>query len=374
MSKRGNGEGTVYRRKDGRWAAELTVDGKRVTVYGKTKRETVSKLHKLRNERDAGTLSTSPKMLLKELVIRWLNYKRPRVKETTYITYERYLRVHVTPRMGEVTLRNLGTEHVRSLHTTLLNNSKGPQTVVHAHRVLRAMLGDAQKWDLVVRNVASLVKPPRLPEARDNILSEEELRRLLDAADGENEKGLIGMALSTAMRSGEILALRWEDIDLDKRILTVNHTISFKNARHYSLGDPKTKSSRRSIKFGEGLHRRLVDLRSFNTAKAETAGSLWQDLDFVFSDDFGWPLQPGNMPRKFLYPVLERAGLKRVWFHDLRHTAISHMLGNGVSPTDVTAIAGHSSVAFTLSRYAHALPGATERATGKMEELMQDVF
>ena len=80
------------------------------------------------------------------------------------------------------------------------------------------------------------------------------------------------------------------------------------------------------------------------------------------------------MPRKFLYPVLERAGLKRVWFHDLRHTAISHMLGNGVSPTDVTAIAGHSSVAFTLSRYAHALPGATERATGKMEELMQDVF
>ncbi len=374
MSKRGNGEGTVYRRKDGRWAAELTVDGKRVTVYGKTKRETVSKLHKLRNERDAGTLSTSPKMLLKELVIRWLNYKRPRVKETTYITYERYLRVHVTPRMGEVTLRNLGTEHVRSLHTTLLNNSKGPQTVVHAHRVLRAMLGDAQKWDLVVRNVASLVKPPRLPEARDNILSEEEFKRLLAASDGENEKGLIRMALGTSMRSGEILALRWEDIDLDKRILTVNHTISFKNARHYSLGDPKTKSSRRSIRFGEGLYRRLVDLRSFNTAKAETAGSLWQDLDFVFSDNFGWPLQPGNMPRKFLYPVLERAGLKRVWFHDLRHTAISHMLGNGVSPTDVTAIAGHSSVAFTLSRYAHALPGATERATGKMEELMQDVF
>ena len=200
-----------------------------------------------------------------------------------------------------------------------------------------------------------------------------EIKSLLTALFNVQDRTLIRLALTTGMRSGEILALRWKDIDMTDNILSIDHTINFPGGGKYVLGTPKTKSSRRKIKFQKKIAEHFTELRQYQDQRQELAGSEWNDLDFVFCNDFGRPLTQGGMPRKILYPALERAGVKKIRFHDLRHTSLSHMIAKGVVITDVSAIAGHANVSITMSLYAHALPDASNRATIVMEDLMSEV-
>ena len=375
MSKRANGDGSVFfRKKRQSWCAQLSINGKPVVRYAKTKVEASKKLQDLRNERDHGALDRSGMKTVAEWSIEWLDYKSSRIKATTVVRYEKDIRININPLLGRLKLGNLSTNDVAKLHSTLQARGVGPNTVRHAHSVLSGMLKDAMRFEMIHRNVASLVQLPKIPEQSDNILSADEFIRLLEATESVQDRTLLGMAINIGMRSGELLALRWSDIDLQKSELNVNHTINFTGGGQYDLGEPKTKSSRRTIGFQGNLSRQLK-LQCFNQRdRAKIAGSQWNDSDFVFSNDFGQPLSQTQMPRQVLYPALVRAGVKRIRFQDLRHTCFSHMIAEGVVITDVSAIAGHASVAFTMSRYAHALPGASSRATRKMEELMQDVF
>ncbi|MDG0866378.1 tyrosine-type recombinase/integrase [SAR202 cluster bacterium JH702] len=373
MAKRANREGSIYKRRDGRWVAQLSHNGTATYKYARTKSDAAKQLQILREHHQQGELSKSGRMTISEWSARWLDHKRARVKPSTFVRYQHDVRVKINPIIGQIKLLDLSTADVAKLHSTLLSRGKSSNTVRHTHSVLSGMLKDAMRFDMIHRNVASLVELPKLREKTDNILSVDEFNRLISATDSIQDRTLLETAINTGMRSGELLGLRWSDVDLKKNELTVNHTIRHTGGGEYELGEPKTKSSRRTIGFQPQITSQLMLQKFDQRNRALKAGSEWTDADFVFTNDFGRPLSQSQMPRDVLYPALDRAGVKRIRFHDLRHTSFSHMIALQVAVTDVAAIAGHSSVAFTMSRYGHALPGASHRATSKMQGLIRPV-
>jgi integrase len=371
MSKRANGDGSVFfRKKRQSWCAQLSINGKPVVRYAKSKVEASKKLDILKNQRETGELVKTGKMTISDWSTSWIDFKRSRIKPSTLARYEADLRVNIIPLLGSIRLSDLSTNDVVKLHSTLLARGMSPNTVRHAHCVLSGLLRDAMGLNMILRNVCYTVKIPTIPSRSHNILDANEIKKLLDALFNVQDRTLISLALTTGMRSGEILALRWKDIDLTNNILSIEHTIHFPGGGQYVLGTPKTKSSRRKIKFQKMITECFKELRQYQDQRRELAGSQWNDFGFVFSNDFGRPLTQGGMPRQVLYPALERAGVKRVRFHDLRHTSLSHMIARGALITDVSAIAGHANVSITMSLYAHALPDASDRVTTVMEDFL----
>ena len=371
MSKRANGDGSVFfRKKRQSWCAQLSINGKPVVRYAKTKVEASKKLQDLRNERDFGMLAMVGKTTVAEWSVEWLNRKKPDLKATTLVRYEHDIRVNIIPLIGQIKLVDLHRSDVAKIHTTLLDQGKKANTIRHAHRVISGMLRDAMRSDMIRRNVASLVQPPKIPTRSFNILDQDESRRLINVLFNIQDRTLIELALSTGMRSGEILALRWQDIDFIENCISIDNTISFPGGGSHVLTSPKTKSSRRKITFQKTIAKEMNELRQYQDHRREMAGDKWHEYGFVFCNDFGRPLTQNGMPRKVLYPALKRAGVKRIRFHDLRHTCFSHMVARGVAITDISVTAGHANVSTTMSLYAHPLPGASNRATSAMEDFL----
>jgi integrase len=183
----------------------------------------------------------------------WIDFKRSRTKPTTLDQYKADLRVNIIPLLGSIKLSDLSTNDVAKLYSTLLDRGMSPNTVRHACSVLSGMLKDAMRFDMIYRNVASLVQLPKIPASIENILSVDEFIQLLAAIDSVQDQTLLKMAFITGMRSGELLVLRWSDIDLQKDQLTIKHTINFTRGGKYTLGEPKTKNSRRTIEFQGNL-------------------------------------------------------------------------------------------------------------------------
>ena len=363
-TRRGNNEGSIYRRGDGRWAASVSLPGgKRKSVYGKTREEAARKLTALLKSAQDGLPAMSDVQTVAGFAVEWLAAIRTTIRPSTHRRYEGVLRVNVLPTLGKIRLSRLQPGHLQTLYADRLDSGLSAQTVVHMHRVVRTMLKRATQWGSVARNVADLVSPPKVPHREMITLSAEESRALLTAAQGTRLEALWWIAIGTGLRSGEVLALRWSDIDFDSRRLHVRYTLHRQRAS-YSLEEPKTDRSRRTISLSTSILSRLQQHRSGQNVERLAIGPAWNDEDFVFTNRFGDPLNVSNMPRQEMKPLLVKAGLSdKVRFHDLRHTAISLALASSTAPTDVMQMAGHSSVALTLSRYAHALPGAERRAT-----------
>jgi integrase len=202
-------------------------------------------------------------------------------------------------------------------------------------------------------------------------LSAEEARRLLDAARGDRLEALYVLAVHTGMRRGELLGLKWEDVDLDGATVRVLRTLTRKGkGGSYGLGEPKTKKSRRTVR----LTQRAVEaLRSHRARQAEEklrVGSLYQDQSLVFAGEGGGFINPSNLRQRSFAPLLKRAGLPQTTFHDLRHTCASLLFQKNVHPKFVQELLGHASVAITLDTYSHMLPGMGGEAADAMGEAL----
>jgi integrase len=240
--------------------------------------------------------------------------------------------------------------------------------------VIHAMLAKAANWQIVNRNVASLVKPPRIEHREMRVLSPEEVQRFFGAASGHRLEALWRLAIGTGMRLGEMLALTWAKVNLDSGVARVEASLE----RHPELGlvstEPKTRGSRRSVHLSPSVVNAFRQHRVGQSEERLRLGKSWIDTDYVFTTITGTPVNPNNVGRQDFKPMLVTAGIRdHVRIHDLRHTAISLALSAGVPPTDVAQMAGHSSVAVTLQRYAHALPDAPRRAADAIEKLVGSV-
>jgi integrase len=272
------------------------------------------------------------------------------------------------PFVGSIRLAALSAQQVQALYADRLAAGLSTSTVHHLHATLHKALKDAERLRQVARNVSTLVNVPRMAESEIHPLTREEARRFLDVALGDRLFALYALALASGMRQSEILGLQWPELDLDGALVQVRWQLKHEEGQ-WVWKPPKTRRSRRQIALAPTI---VAALRAHQTAQAEERrriGSPGEDHELVFCTRRGRPLASRNIYRAF-HGLLEKAGIRRVRFHDLRHTAATLLLASRVNPKVVSEMLGHATVAITLDIYSHVLPDMQQDAAATLERVL----
>ncbi len=372
--RRGNGEGTIRKRSDGRWEGRLQVgikEDKPVLryFYGRTRREVAEQITQTQEEMGEGVSPEVAKWTVEDYLKHWLeNVAKPSVKPRTFVGYEMYVRLYLIPHLGGVPLRKLTALEIQGMNTRLLEHLSA-RTVSHNLTILKNALNQAVRSGLLPRNVASLVDSPRVARYEIQILTPEQVKALLEAAHGDRYETLYLVAIATGLRMGELFGLRWSEVELERARLNVKAALSRKKGS-WSLTEPKSKSSRRSVVLPFQVVASLKEHRLRQLEDRLAAGPDWQDNDLVFCTRVGTPLAACNLHRRSFKPLLEKAGLPDIRFHDLRHTCASLLLGQNEHPKVVQDLLGHSTISLTMDTYSHLMEGMRRSAAQKMESLL----
>lgn len=367
--RRGNGEGSISQRPDGRWMAQISMgvgaDGKRVrrTVYGWTKKEVQDQLAKLQGQKFDGTLSKPGKTTLADFLNRWLeDVVRLNVRDRTYDCYRRTIEKHISPKIGGVRVDKLATAQIEWFYADLERAGVGARTRQLCHAVLRQALQKAVRWNLVSRNACEGVEAPRVKKQEIHPLTVEQVGILLSAAKGDRLETLYTTAVTTGMRLGELFGLQWSDVDLDGGAILVRHALQELNGK-LTLTEPKTAKSRRRVDLPQMTIDALLEHRKRQFAAGHLASG------YVFTNTDGGPLRRSHFHRSNYKPMLTRAGLPEIRFHDLRHSAATSLLLAGVHPKIVADRLGHSKIGITMDLYSHVLPSMQKDAADRINQL-----
>jgi integrase len=344
----------ITKRKDGRYMARYTVqtpDGpKRKTIYGKKYKEIEKKLAEARGDAARGIVYDDENMTVGEWLIMWVqNSVKGNVGPGTYHQYGVHVRHHIIPALGRMKLSRLTAAHIQSVYAQKLRNGLAPATVRLTHAVLHRALNQAVRFNLIPWNPAGRVDPPKVSQEEITPLNSEQARVLLDTGKGDRLEALYVISLTVGLRIGEALGLKWSDIDLDTGTLRVNRQLQRYTGKGFVFSEPK-HGRRRTVDLP---HRAVEALRSHRKRQVEEqlrAGARWADNGLVFPSGHGTPLDARNVANKHFKPVLKRAGLPDIRFHDLRHTCATLLLGRGVYPKYVQHLLGHKSIKLTLDR------------------------
>ncbi len=367
--RRGNGEGSIFQRSNGRWEAVITVgyngQGKRVrrTVYGWTKKEVQDKLTELQSKKLDGSLAETGKLTVGEFLDRWLATTKSAIRATTYTSYEGTIRLHINPLIGGLPLQKLTPAHVQGLYTELERLGRSCYVLRLVHITLRRAFKLAVKWGITLRNVCDAVTAPRIDRREIAPLTTEQSAKLLQAATDDRLYALYVLALATGMRLGELSALQWEDVDLKAATVSVRRTLVDLKGEVY-LAETKTKKSRRLIKLPVEAVEALPDHRKRMMA-AGLAGCT-----YVFCTPLGGPIRRAAFHKNQFKPLLAAAGLPDCRFHDLRHTSATLMLAAGVHPKVMQERLGHSDINITLDIYSHVMPAMQQDAADKLGAML----
>lgn len=368
MAKRGNGEGSIYKRKrDGLYvAAVVDAEGQRRVFYGKTRVQAGDRLAEAQADLAKGLPLPSARLTVEQYLDRWLEGARSTVRPNTYAGYESTLRLHVKPEIGRRTLARLGPQDLQALYQKLLTKGLSPRSVQLAHAILHRALRQAERWGLVARNPARLVDVPRPTPPPIQPLAPDEIHRLLEAAQGDRYEALYVIAVTTGLRSGELLGLRWADIDLAVAELHVTQQAQ-RTSEGWAFTEPKTGKGRRTVTLPAIAVEALKAHRIRQNEERLARGPAWEDLDLAFANELGRPVERQNLQRRSFAPLLERAGLRHIRFHDLRHSAATLLLAQGVHPKVVQERLGHAMISITLDTYSHVLPSMQADAAAKLD-------
>ena len=279
---------------------------------------------------------------------------------TTAETYHALLRNLVIPRIGPIRLRDLRPMHVQSLYSELVQESYAPMTVRMVHGILHKALEQAVIWGLIPSNPADHIKVPRIERKSPQVLTVEECKQLLDSLRGHPYYALVYVMLYTGMRRGEALALRWSDVDYGHRTVVVDESVR-KVGNEVSFGPPKTRTSRRSVTVSEDVLAVLKAEKRRQNAARLAAGAAWADLDLVFADETGHPLDPDRVSQWFR-SFAAKLGFGDLHIHCLRHTHASLLLALNVHPKTVQERLGHSTIVSTMDTYSHVAMNLQQEA------------
>jgi len=381
MKHRGHGEGTIYHRQDGRWAASITVEsGKRKTFYGKSRKAVQEKLKGALHEQQQGTLVTTPQQTTKQFLEDWLeNTHKQNIRPRSHERYEQIIRLHIVPSLGKVQLQKLAPQQLKKLYADKLKEGLSTVTVAAIHNLLHRALDDAVKWDILARNVCDRISPPRKINREITPLTAEQTHILLAEIRGHPQEALFVLALNTGMRRGELLGLKWRDINFIEGILQVRRILNRvptkmikEVGQRYVESEPKTKKSRRPILLTALALDALLQHRVKQQEAKEKAGAAWEDHDDVFCTPLGKHLHPGNDALVGLKKILVKANLPDIRFHDLRHSAATLLLSMEVHPKVVQEILGHSLISITMDIYSHVLPTMQKDAMEKLNRALKE--
>ena len=370
--KRIANQGTVYQRRDGRWEGILNlgyVGGKRrrKSFFAHTQVEVSAKLLAAARALQLGQRPAPGVQSVGDFFKRWLEeIAKPAIRPTTYKGYEVALRKHVLPQIGKVKLVKLSADDLDLLYADLMEKGVSPTYVRLIHSVIHRALAHADRRELVGRNVASLTRAPAAVRREFRTLTPEEATRFLAATEDDRLHAMYVVAVHTGMRLGELCGLRWAD--LGEGCLSVRQQVCRINGE-WRYSEPKTSSGRRMITLSAAASTALR-LHRLRQSEERLAAKSWEDLDLVFTNRQGRPIERPNLMRRSFFPALVRAGIPRLRFHDLRHTAATLLLAGGIHAKVVQEMLGHSSVAITLDIYSHTTPNLQAEAAEKMDTIL----
>jgi integrase len=390
---------------------------RRKAVYGRTRREAAGKLTKALRDVQQGVVLANERDTVGQFLDRWLTYVRSRVRSRTWLTYETAVRLQLAPTLAKVPLARLTPADVEACLQQLQRDGASASRVRYARNVLRAALNRARKWQLVSQNVAALVDPPRHRSREITPLSPEQARTLLDSVKDHRVGALVSVATALGLRIGEALGLRWEDVNFDEGTLSVRQALErgggdplarrpllaqrrelrkqlsataarsperrelrkqleANRARWRELRtvirfvEPKSARSRRTIRMPKIVVTALKAHRKRQLEERMALGAAWEDLGLVFVSPIGTPLDPRNVSREFHAMLMAAPSVPRIRFHDLRHTAATLLLAQGVDPRTIMETLGHSQISLTLNTYSHVLPALQHEAAAKMDAIL----
>jgi integrase len=334
-------------------------------VYGANKAETLEKLMGLQHSKLTGGLREPSRFSVAAYLQYWLETAaRPAIREATYRLYSDLIRLHINTRIGGVALTKLTPTHVQGLLAEMEKGGASARLRQMVYSVLHKALKQALLWNLVPRNVCEAVIRPRVPEYVAKAFTKEQSEALLKTAKGERLETLYVLAITTGLREGELFGLVWPNVSLKDGWLQVTHQLA-NHAGHPLLTELKTTSSRRKIV----LPAIAVASMREHRQRELVGGTYHNAMGLIFTDTDGKPLRKSNFLRRTFYPFLKRAGLPRIRFHDLRHTAATLRLQQGDHPKVVQELLGHSRVSVTLDTYSHVMPSLQEESAAKIDRL-----
>jgi integrase len=397
--RRGRGDGAVYQRTDGRWEGRVDLgweDGRRrrKSVYGETQQEVQVKIRTLLADRDKGLPPADDRLTVGAFLDHWLEHTaKPKLRYSSHRGYEQIIRLHLKPKLGKKRLSRLTADHVEEFMNAKIEEGLSPRTVQYCHAVLRHALNTAVRRNLVHRNVAALVSAPTVRREPITPYSIEEAQAFLQGVKGHPLEALFTLTLALGLRQGEVLGLKWDAVDLDDGRLYVRSALQRQKGKGTVEVEPKSRTSRRALPLPSFVVAVLKDHRKRQTAAQLKAGPAdqqkreelglkpgygWHETGYVFTTRHGLPLSPEHIYKHHTALVeaynakQKKAGLpelRRIRFHDLRHSCASLLFAKGCSLRLVMEILGHSQIAITANLYTHLLPEADREAARAMDEV-----
>ncbi len=368
---RGHNEGSVYYdATTERWVAAITTDTvKRKKFYAKTQKEAIRKRNEALRELEKGTLPTGTQQKFGPFLENWIEeVHKSQVRLSTYVKYKKLIRSYIIPSLGNIWLQKLTPQHVQHLYSEMGQKGLSSKTINSTHGVLHVALKHALRWNLVSRNVCDLVTPPRIVKHAMTPLTVEQARSLLEGVNKHRLKVLLTLAVVSGMRRGELVGLRWSDIDFEQKYLMVLRTVDYIPHYGYVVGEPKSAAGKRKIQ----LPLFLVDLLKQHLVEQNQrrleVGEKWENLDQVFPDLHGGYFNPTYLDKMFS-KLLQEIGVPHMRLHDLRHSAATILLSLGVNAKVIQELLGHSDIVITLGIYGHVLPTMQQEVVEKWDNV-----
>lgn len=384
--KRGNHEGTIVKRKDGRWMASITLGRdpatgklKRAYFYGKTRQEAADQLATAMSDLSRGAFVAPHKITIGAWLDIWLkDYSKSKVRPLTFDSYDSLIRCHLAQALGHIPLKDLRPDQVQRFYNLKREAGLSAGTIGAIHTVLHAALRQAVRSQLVMRNVTEATTIPTRKPREIRPLSIEQVNHFLKAIKEDRWFCAIFLELGTGVRKSELLGLQWKNLDLDSGVLHIRQGLS-RVKTHEPAGerktklvfqDPKTGHSRRTIPIPEDVCEELKRHRARQAEEKLLIGQAYKDHGLVFCQPDGQPIDPRTFNRVF-NRLLRQAGLPHIRVHDGRHTFATLMLELGESPKTVQVMLGHSKITTTLDTYSHVSLELEKRAAAKLNAVLR---
>lgn len=368
--KRGNGQGSLTKTPTGKWIARITIEGKRVNKTFASYKEASAWMKETIHQASRGLTYDATRTCLADFLDSWIEIKKSRLRLASSQQYADTIRLYLKPYLGKLKMQELTPARIQAFYDGLVASGKGKRTVQIINITLRGALGHARRVGLLAYNPVDMVQAPRPERHEMAVWDEREVNAFLAHVRGDV---FFRVAFSTGMRKSELLGLKWEDIDWRTGMLQVRRQVYVPSGGGWRFQEPKTARGTRAIRLGPGL---LGALREhFNITISQmmaAAGNSWNDHDLIFPNSVGKPRDGNAVTRKFERLAVE-AGLPKIRFHDVRHTAASLLLAHGTPPVKVAAMLGQG-VQILLSTYAHYIPDNSETAALLMDEITTPIL
>lgn len=351
----------------------------RKTVYAKSEREARKLLALFVAEVENKNITADSSMKFKDFVDLWdKNYALKNLEVKTYIRYKDMLKSNILPEIGEsrlidikpITLLNLyGKLSADGARKDGKQGGYSSKTIQHIHRLISSIFNKAAEWQIIGHNPATHVKPPKVEKKEIDFYSVEDIRLLINALENEpiRPKTMVLLALHSAMRRSEILALKWSDIDFDNKTISINKAAVYASGFGRVDKGTKTARSNRVIAMNDTLIYLLKEYKCWQEDMKNFLVNKWEDSEFVFTNDFGGTLHPDSISQWF-NRFIKRKNLKHISFHGLRHSAATLLISSGVDIETVSRILGHSSSTVTSQVYLHSTNAVRVEAMSKLDK------